>query len=219
MKYQIVAFNQANGRISVEYEDGEVLNIDLPIVKNTYITGEELDKFIVAHYPVGSALQKQRERALKNVKNPNVISSMVKGSGFKSLVGIDPIIENDLESCKLSAQKFIDAEVDKIRGRFTTTIRGQDLVYYLKREQAKKYREANYEGDVPAYIQQEADALGKTPKEVAEAILDAADFFDLVSAQIESLRVAAKAKIREATANLQVRDLLEQYIKAIREAQ
>lgn len=75
MNYKIIQFNQEHGVITIQYEDGIVINFDLPIVDGAYPDDVALEEMIQNVYPVSYSLRLQEA---KNVSNTNSILSKVE---------------------------------------------------------------------------------------------------------------------------------------------
>lgn len=68
MRYKIVDLQ--DGVITIEYESGLTINLDLPIVDNKFPEGKELDQIIKNAYP---GWHDQRKAELAKVKNSHKI--------------------------------------------------------------------------------------------------------------------------------------------------
>lgn len=75
MKYKIIAFYDDIGVIAVDFGNGVVVNMDLPIINNKYPLGDELDKFIQSMYP---AAHMDALATRKKVKNTEAIHKLVE---------------------------------------------------------------------------------------------------------------------------------------------
>lgn len=51
MKYEIKAFNRSTGQLVIEFDNGNVITIDIPIENSLYIVGEQLDSYIRSFIP------------------------------------------------------------------------------------------------------------------------------------------------------------------------
>lgn len=78
-QYDIIDFDENTGNILVKFNlplFSETFNIELPIVDDMFIEGDELDLYIKGFIPVGNSV---REKALqKGIKNLDKIKSLVK---------------------------------------------------------------------------------------------------------------------------------------------
>lgn len=89
-------------------------------------------------------------------------------------------------------ENWVDALAGETRARFISTVPGQEATYLKKADEAARYTE----GDDPAgypYITAEAAATGQTPAAVAALIAAKAAQWTTINAQIEAIRIAAKA--------------------------
>lgn len=98
---------------------------------------------------------------------------------------------------KVRALEQIDSAAGAARMRHITEVPGQQGVYLRKREQALAYLADG--GEVPPYIQAEAEATGLTPAEAAQRIATIADAWDnVLSPAIERERIRGKTAVEAA---------------------
>jgi hypothetical protein len=86
---------------------------------------------------------------------------------------------------------------------------GQELIYSEKAKQAQEFKDGGYiNPENYQFISMEADALNKTPQEVADTILANRTAWMQLGAFIESLRLSTKAAAREATGLIQLDSII-----------
>jgi hypothetical protein len=93
------------------------------------------------------------------------------------------------------AKKYIDIAAGEARGRHVSGGLGQDAVYALKSIHARDFRNRNYEGNVPVYVQVEAAVMETTPQKAADIIIESEEKWLKTGAHIERIRRAAKIQI------------------------
>ena len=104
-----------------------------------------------------------------------------------------------IEQVRAEAHDAIDQAAGRARARYITVAPGQEAVYIVKERQAREYAAAGYPADaVPPLVQADADALGITPQEAADAIIAKADTWIALAAQIERIRRGGKAAVDQA---------------------
>ena len=122
-------------------------------------------------------------------------------------VAVQAIIDafDPLPYAKKEANEKIDGAAGKARARYITWQPGQESVYQLKREQAHAYIAAGYPSDASPWplVDAEAQARGATAQVVADEIIAIANAWVQKAAQIEAIRMAAKAAIKQVTDSAQ----------------
>jgi len=93
------------------------------------------------------------------------------------------------------AKKYIDLAAGEARGKYISAGIGQDAVYALKSAQARDYRQRNYEGNVPVFVQVEASVMEMTPMQAADSIIATEEAWLNIAGHIERLRRTAKIQI------------------------
>jgi hypothetical protein len=73
-QYKVLDFNENNGVITLDYLNGIVINLDLPVVDGAYPEGAELEDIIQRMYP---AHFEQRQTAVKGASNIAAIKALV----------------------------------------------------------------------------------------------------------------------------------------------
>jgi hypothetical protein len=73
-QYKVLDFNENNGVITLDYLNGIVINLDLPVVDGAYPEGAELEDIIQRMYP---AHFEQRQTAVKGASNVAAIKALV----------------------------------------------------------------------------------------------------------------------------------------------
>lgn len=197
MQYKIIGFNAANGSALVkfftsEYTDGLLYSVDIPVENGAYLSGQALNDHILAFAPYG-----QIANLVELRDNPPSAAGIVVEPAPSQP---DPILDATLSDAIAYAEKQIDHEASKARGRFVSSGTGQDGTYIIKAEQAQAYQDAGYTGIVPPYVAAEAAATGATAQTTAALIIATRDAWNnTVGPAIEAQRIGGKKKVREAT--------------------
>ena len=94
------------------------------------------------------------------------------------------------------------AQIDAIADRVYTTSPSRSARYRRKLEEAIRYRDAGYPGNVPdvdyPYLTAEAPARGITKRQLADAIIAAAQAYDTFGAAAEAARARLKTEVPQA---------------------
>lgn len=104
MKYKITDFNETMGQISIAYESGISINLDLPITDGKFPIDDELENMIQDAYP---AWYVERINILKKVSNIDSIKSKVE------VAFIPPITPEILLDNVTSTEQTIQMEIEK----------------------------------------------------------------------------------------------------------
>lgn len=123
----------------------------------------------------------------------------------------DEEIAPDLTVQKADAAGRIDAAAGAARARYITVAAGQGATYIVKAAQAHAYLAASG-GSVPAFVQAEADATGRTALQAAQAIVDQEALWIIKGAQIERLRRGGKVATAAAADAAGIASALESTI-------
>lgn len=110
------------------------------------------------------------------------------------------LLSKNLAPLRAAALEKIDNGAGEIRKLFITAVPGQEMVYQQKRLEAEQLM-ANTEipvSEIP-HIAAEAALNGVTPYDQAVIVLTMSQQWTVVSAQIETMRLAAKAAVGRAT--------------------
>jgi hypothetical protein len=108
------------------------------------------------------------------------------------------IQQEDLGALKDRLQMSIDVQAEAIRGRYITRGAGQAMAYQRKEQEARDL--ITGVNPIPGpHLMAEANVRGVTALDVAEAIVQLADQWAMVSAAIEAERLRAKWNIAGAT--------------------
>lgn len=110
-----------------------------------------------------------------------------------------------LSELHASALVEIDTRAEAVRLRYITPGAGQAATYLLKERQTEAYRAAGYTGTVPALVQAEMDATGRTAQAACDLILFMRDTWVVKAAQIESARRRGKVAVEAAPSGAEVR--------------
>ncbi len=107
----------------------------------------------------------------------------------------------DLVSLKVEAIDQIDITAETARLGYITAGSGQSLVYQEKIQDAKRYKQDGYPLDVSPYkwIASESATLGVSPTTLSDTIISKYDEWSSVGIQIETIRLASKNSIKNAT--------------------
>ena len=102
------------------------------------------------------------------------------------------------------------------RARYITVAAGQEATYIVKAAQAHAYLVASG-GSVPAFVQAEADATGRTALQAAQAIVDQEALWIIKGAQIERLRRGGKVATTAAADAAAIAAVMDTAIAALAE--
>lgn len=119
-----------------------------------------------------------------------------------------PAIEGfDLDKLKSDLAAAVDAAAEVARLKYITPGAGQAMTYQQKVEEAKRLQAAEGTPNAADYpmLSAEVGITGKTLVAVGEAVLASFAQWQQVGAQIEGLRLGAKAKIGAAKSEKTVR--------------
>ncbi len=89
------------------------------------------------------------------------------------------------------------------------------IEYEYTAQAAVKFKEANYEGTVPAAVDSWAAASGKTPQEACDDILERRDLCISALLTIRDQRLRGKAEIRSKTTEAEVIAEYDTYVEII----
>lgn len=96
------------------------------------------------------------------------------------------------------ALDVIDNVAGKARKRFVPIGYGMTEEYARVKEQAQRFAEAGFTGEIPAAVQTHAEVKNVTPQQAAEAILQAADNWNSALDRIRDVRMKAKDAVTAA---------------------
>jgi len=105
--------------------------------------------------------------------------------------------EINMDAVRASLLEQIDAAAEDIRSRFITLGSGQALTYQRKESEARAWTPETDPAEVP-FLAAEAAALGVSLSEVVTTVIEAADFWAVVGAAIEAVRLRAKRAVADA---------------------
>lgn len=116
----------------------------------------------------------------------------------------------DMVRVQAQAEAFIDSQADALLAPYMTLTPGRAMTYLAKEAQATAFLAAE-NPDPAAYplIAGEVGITADTPKAVAETILAMSRAWHAMGAAIESVRLTAKKKTREATTAGEVQAVLD----------
>ena len=125
-------------------------------------------------------------------------------------------IPQDISILLKQSERRIDEAASFASARYISQGVGQELRYMIKREQAINFL-CNSEPVLSDYsmIKREAEETGRTPKEIAQLIIDTAYFWIYLAAEIEALRCGGKKKCREAAGVTEVIQFRDAAISAL----
>ena len=96
------------------------------------------------------------------------------------------------------ASRCIDEKAERARLKYITPGAGQAATYLAKAAQAGAFKTALFLGQVPGYVQAEADARGVSSRDAAESILAEELAWHAVGATIERARRIGKVAVAAA---------------------
>jgi hypothetical protein len=73
-QYKVLNFNENNGVITLDYLNGIVINLDLPVINGAFPEGQELEDIIQRMYPVHF---EQRQLEVSGASNIAVLKALV----------------------------------------------------------------------------------------------------------------------------------------------
>ncbi|MCE0875961.1 hypothetical protein [Pseudomonas monteilii] len=115
----------------------------------------------------------------------------------------------------LVAQQQIEQAADQARA----AVLGDPLraiENQLAEEEAKAFKQAGYDGEVPQTVQAIVAAQGVEPMEAAEAILQEAQAWHAAVCSIRAARLKGRVEVLKATTHAQAEDYADTAINAIR---
>lgn len=124
------------------------------------------------------------------------------------------VYEAPLAEVISEAQAAIDAAAGMARLRYITDVPGQAATYAEKRTQAAAYTAAP-DGQVPPFVQAEADAMGVPALQAAQYILATAQAWEQIGPAIERERRRGKVVVQSAITELACRDALAAALAAL----
>ena len=124
-----------------------------------------------------------------------------------------------VEEAKQRALSEINIAAGTARQKHVTVIYGQDQVYLEKASQAVDYVAGNFSEDLQKYpfIKAEAEALNKSPREVAEHILKAKSMWIGYMAVIEKERLQGKKMIQDSIDISTITKILHNTIETLKQ--
>lgn len=105
--------------------------------------------------------------------------------------------EIDLAVLRAHCAAGIDAEAEKVRGRFLTDGSGQAMTYQRKEAEARAWT-VDQKTATP-FLSAEAKARGMAIADLATEVITLADTWVRIGSAIEGLRMGAKAALAKAT--------------------
>jgi len=108
-------------------------------------------------------------------------------------------LTKNLDVIRTKTHERIDLEAGEQRKRFITVVPGQEMVYQLKLEEARKVLEEKASTKSVPHIAAEAKLAGRSLKQQAELVTAKAREWAEASARIELIRMCAKRKVEEAS--------------------
>lgn len=120
-----------------------------------------------------------------------------------------------VEQQRAHALLAIDTKAGAVRGRYITTVPGQEATYLLKERQAESFKAAGYVGTVPGMVGAEVTATKVSSRQACDAILAERDFWVLKASAIESARRSGKVAVGEAADAAAVAEILAGTLAAL----
>ena len=170
------------------------------------ITGSFIDANEIQH-PY-SVLQLWTEAELLEIGVHRIVENEVPDNLI--IVGSELVIDNDivrrvyateeidLEQEKNNRKAIIDSQAEATRQKYITQGAGQAMTYQSKAAEAIRYHETNGQGDYP-FLSEEVGITGDTLADVAATVLTMHHEWQIIGAQIERERLAAKKAVELAT--------------------
>lgn len=114
----------------------------------------------------------------------------------------------ELGGGKMSALMSVDLSNDDI---VTAVIGRRDTEYLMAEKQAQVYIDAGYKGDTYPYVDSWAMAKSKSEKWSADNIIETANNWRAIQADMRSKRLKAKEDIRNATSTETIDTIVQQW--------
>ncbi|TPJ51657.1 MULTISPECIES: hypothetical protein [unclassified Mesorhizobium] len=110
------------------------------------------------------------------------------------------LLSKNLTPLRAAAVEKIDNSAGEVRKLFITSVPGQEMVYQQKRVEAELLMaQLDISPSEIPHITAEAALNGITPYDQAVIVLTMSEQWTAISAQIETMRLAAKAAVAQAT--------------------
>ena len=121
-----------------------------------------------------------------------------------------------LPEIKLKASKVVSDKCSTIRSLYITNVKGQEVVYTMKRDEALRFLNDN-DPDISEYplIAAEIGITAQAAHEVAQIYINMSHMFVQALAALENIRLTAVSAIETATTKADVDDALSQFDTAI----
>lgn len=116
--------------------------------------------------------------------------------------------DKKLLDSKMSALMAVDLSND---GIVTAVIGRRDTEYLMAEKQAQAYIDAGYKGDTYPYVDSWAMAKAKSEKWSADNIIETANNWRAIQADMRSKRLKAKEDIRNATSTDTIDTIVQQW--------
>ncbi|MGA4453354.1 hypothetical protein [Pseudomonas fortuita] len=119
-----------------------------------------------------------------------------------------------LGAAQLCAAQQVEEAADNAR----IAVMGSSLIYIeyqLAEDEARAFKEAGFEGDVPTTVQAWVDATDVTPQEAAESMLAEAAAWKKAVCAIRATRLVGKQKALKAGSHDEAEAIADQAIAAI----
>ena len=155
---------------------------------------------------------------------PVIYEGLVDGSTHSEKPVYDKInqrfvfeaISQDIDILLKQSERRIDEAASFASARYISQGVGQECRYMIKREQAINFLR-DFEPILSDYpmIKREAEETDRTPKEIAQLIVDIARLWIDLAAEIEALRCGGKKKCREAAGVTEVIQFRDAAISAL----
>jgi hypothetical protein len=159
----------------------------------------------------------------------NYLGLVAVGTPFKEVLGPPPssdwmwdfsgntwIRKVSLDAIKEQAAIDIDNQSGLTRSKYITDVPGQAATYLLKADQATKYKDANYQGDVPGLVQSEATARGISAQLAADVIITEQNQWIALATMVETVRRLGKENVKKATSPQEVEDIRLQTVDQLK---
>lgn len=122
------------------------------------------------------------------------------------------------ELLKKEAVLSVNTAVGKIRTQFITDIPGQEMIYQMKEQEARRYVAANPEPmDLTDYplIEAEVGITAPTAYQLAQVWLNMAGMLLFIGSKLEGIRTAANGMIESSANDTEIQNALDYFKTAL----
>ncbi len=124
---------------------------------------------------------------------------VIDGDVWRQVWQVEPLAAEKVTASFAERQKQLAHRIDtEMDGVIQHVVGARAAEYERAEREAAEFRDAGYEGDVPAYVQADADAYQQTPRWSAERILTAAEKGRVFQMRVRDVRLSNKARVAMA---------------------